>query len=145
MKNIPVIRIVAEKPLKYDTKTVNTPEVAAEILDKFMDERCSTDRENFITMCLDTKNRVVALNIVSTGTLNKTSVHPREVFKPVLLANSAAIILAHNHPSGDVTASKEDVSITTRLDEAGKLLGIQVLDHLIIGNGHMSMKAAGLF
>lgn len=90
------------------------------------------DRECFVALLLDGKNRIVALHLVSQGSLNQSIVHPRETFKAAILANSAAIILAHNHPTGDLTPSSEDIAITRRLKEAGDLLGIRVLDHIII-------------
>lgn len=147
MKHINVVRIqaVKEKSLKYDTKHITGPEVAAGIMGQFIEESCHTDRENFIVMCLDNKNKVTALTLTSTGTLNSTQVHPREVFKSAVLANAASIILAHNHPSGETQPSREDIAITERLVDAGKVMGIAVLDHIIIGdNSHVSFKANGL-
>jgi DNA repair protein RadC len=84
---------------------------------------------------LDRKNRVIGINTVAIGSLTASVVHPREVMKPAILSNAAAIILCHNHPSGDPQPSQEDRVLTQRLVEAGKLLGISVLDHLIIGDG----------
>jgi DNA repair protein RadC len=86
-------------------------------------------------LCLTTKHRVIAYHEVSRGTLDATLVHPREVFKVALLANAAAIILTHNHPSGDPSPSPDDVQLTRRLVEAGVLLGVEVLDHIIVGDG----------
>lgn len=91
------------------------------------------DREVFLVMVLNTKNHVVAVHRCHVGSLNSSIVHPREVFKSAILNNGASIICVHQHPSGDITPSVEDINITRRLDEAGKLLGIQVLDHIIIG------------
>jgi DNA repair protein RadC len=103
------------------------------------------DRENFVVLLLDTKNKVVGINTVSIGTLNSAVVHPREVFKPAILANAASIILAHNHPSGDPAPSKEDVAVSKKLMEAGRLLEIEVLDHIIVGDDcFLSMKQKGL-
>jgi len=93
------------------------------------------DREHFVTILLNQKNRVVGVNTVSIGSLTASVVHPREVFKPAILSNAAAIILAHNHPSGAPQPSQEDRVLTVRLVAAGKLLGISVLDHVIIGDG----------
>lgn len=83
---------------------------------------------------------------ISTGTLNSSLVHPREVFKVVLMANANSVLLYHNHPSGDPTPSKEDLEVTQRIHEAGKVLGIEVMDHIIIGsNGHyVSLKERGI-
>ncbi|MHC9062782.1 JAB domain-containing protein [Nitrospira sp. CMX1] len=92
------------------------------------------DREQFLVCCLDAKNASIGVNIVSIGSLTLSIVHVREVFKSAILLNAAAIIAAHNHPSGDPTPSPEDRTLTTRLREAGDLLGIRLLDHLILGN-----------
>ena len=102
------------------------------------------DREVFLVISLDTKNRVLGLNMVSMGSVSSSPVHPREVFKSAILLNASCIILAHNHPSGDTTPSKDDKVITQRLFEAGKLLGIQVLDHVIVGNKFFSLMENGL-
>lgn len=105
------------------------------------------DREFFLVMLLDGKNRLTGLHIVSEGSLNQSIVHPRETFKAAILSNAAAMILAHNHPSGDTTPSREDLEITRRLREAGDILGIRVLDHVIVdtdtGNS-MSFVQSGL-
>jgi len=106
-----------------------------------------TDREHMLCLLLDGKNRISSITEVSVGSLNQTIVHPREVFKPAILANSAAVILVHNHPSGDPAPSSEDISITRRLREAGEILGIKVLDHIIVGDGtdeYLSFVERGL-
>jgi DNA repair protein RadC len=147
MKHINITRIqaVKDKSISYETNHITSPEVAIGIINKFIQECCHTDRENFIVMCLDTKNKVTAMTLASVGTLNSTNVHPREVFKTAILANSASIILAHNHPSGDSAPSKEDMEVTRRLKEAGKIMGIEILDHIIIGDEKTtSLKANGL-
>ncbi len=85
--------------------------------------------------CLDTKHRVQCIVRITVGTLDATLVHPREVFKPAIIECSASILLSHNHPSGNPTPSREDIQVTDRLTEAGKLIGISVLDHIIHGDG----------
>ena len=92
-------------------------------------------KEHFMTLHLDGKNRIVCMNVVSVGSLNQSIVHPREVFKSACLSNAAAVILVHQHPSGDAAPSREDVEITKRLQEAGEIMGIKVLDHVIVGDG----------
>jgi len=92
------------------------------------------DKEHFIILHLDTRNRVIKDEIVSVGTLNSSVIHPREVFKSAIKESANAIILVHNHPSGDTKPSEEDKTITERLFDAGELLDIKVLDHIIIGN-----------
>lgn len=101
-------------------------------------------KEMFIELCLDTKNQILKEEVISVGSLNANVVHPREVFKLALTESAAHIIVAHNHPSGDPTPSREDIEITKKLVETGNIMGITVLDHVIIGDGrHFSMKEAG--
>lgn len=144
-KRVQVVRVemVKERAVRFATNLVRTPQDAASILACFL---AGVDREHFVLMCLDTKNKVNALNVVSVGTLNGAMVHPREVFKPAILANAAAVILGHNHPSGDTTPSREDKEIVKRLAEVGKILGIEVLDSLVIGDDgdFVSFKEQGL-
>lgn len=103
------------------------------------------DRERFEVVLLDVKSRVIGCEVVSIGHLSGAPVHPREVFKPALEASAAAIVLVHNHPSGDPTPSRDDLAVTERLVQAGKILGIDVLDHLIIGaKQYVSLKQQGL-
>ena len=92
------------------------------------------DREHFLVVGLDAKHRVIGINLVSVGSLSLAIVHPREVFKPLILMNAAAWLCAHNHPSGDATPSTEDRALTKRLRESGELLGLTLLDHLILAN-----------
>ena len=102
------------------------------------------DRENFVVVLLNTKNEVIETPTVSVGTLSASLVHPREVFKPAIRASAASVILAHNHPSGKVEPSREDREVTKRLGEAAGVLGIEVLDHIIVGDGYFSMKEHGM-
>jgi DNA repair protein RadC len=99
-----------------------------------MEEMCYLDREHFRVVLLNTKNQVLAVETISVGGLSSSLVHPREVFKRAIQRSAAALILVHNHPSGDPTPSSEDLEVTKRLQEAGKILGIEVLDHIIIGD-----------
>jgi DNA repair protein RadC len=110
-----------------------------------MEEMRYLDKEYFKIILLNIKNQVIHVEDVSVGSLNSSIVHPREIFKIAIRRSSAALILVHNHPSGDPTPSGEDVEITRRLVESGKLLGIDVLDHVIIGDGrYTSLKEKGL-
>ena len=104
------------------------------------------DREVFGILLVNTRNRVTAMHIVSVGTLSGAFVHPREVFKAAILGNAAAIILFHNHPSGDPDPSREDRELTRRLIDAGRILGIDVLDHVVLGDEgrYFSFKERGL-
>jgi DNA repair protein RadC len=120
---------------------INSPEDVYRLLYPQLREQ---KKEYFITLCLDTKNQIISKEVVSIGSLNANVVHPREVFKAALLASAAHIVVSHNHPSGDPTPSKEDIEITKKLAETGKIMGINVIDHVIIGDGrHFSMKEAG--
>ena len=128
---------------------VRTPEDVA----RLMRDRCRTlDREIFWVLCLDTKNRMKGKpEEVSQGLLDASLVHPREVFRSAVIASTAAAVLVHNHPSGDPSPSAEDVRITRQLIEAGKIMGIKVLDHVIIGTAggtgapdFLSMREGGV-
>ncbi|MEJ2202037.1 MAG: DNA repair protein RadC, partial [Desulfuromonadaceae bacterium] len=102
-------------------------------------------KEVFIALLLDSKNRVLREVKISEGSLTASIVHPREVFAPVIRESAAAVLFVHNHPSGDPTPSREDLEITSRLREAGELMGVRVLDHIIIGNNqYVSFADRGL-
>ena len=121
---------------------VKSPADAANLV---MEDLRHRDKEHFQALFLDTRNRVTAVTTISIGSLSQNVVHPREVFKQAIARSSAAMIVCHNHPSGDLSPSEEDRALTNRLVEAGKLLGIPVLDHIIIGaEGFLSLKERGL-
>jgi DNA repair protein RadC len=116
-------------------------DVVATLGSKFRSE----DREHFLVLLLNARHEVIGKETVSVGSLNASIVHPREVFKPAVLHSAASIVLAHNHPSGDPEPSEEDLSITKRLKEAGELLGIQVLDHVVVASrGIVSLRSRQL-
>ncbi|WP_445475722.1 RadC family protein [Methanococcoides methylutens] len=101
-------------------------------------------KEILTALYLDTKNQILREEVISVGSLNANIVHPREVFKSALMESSASVILTHNHPSGDPSPSREDIAVTEKLVEGGKILGINVLDHVIIGDGrYVSLKEEG--
>ena len=103
-------------------------------------------KEHFVALLLDNRHRLIRLSPIAIGSLSATLVHPRELFKEAIVASAAAVILAHNHPSGDPDPSAHDLEITRRLADAGALLGIEVVDHLIVGAaGVVSLRAAGCF
>lgn len=102
------------------------------IIRKLIATQGQPDREQFCVILLSAKNDIIGLNIVSVGGLMAASVHPREVLKPALISNSAAMILCHNHPSQDVTPSQDDIEVTKRIIQAANIIGIQVHEHLII-------------
>lgn len=106
----------------------------------------ASKKEHFLVFYLDSRNQEIHREIISIGTLNASLVHPREVFEPAVKLLAANIILAHNHPSGDCLASEEDLAVNRRLVEAGRIFGIEVIDHVIVTeNGYMSFKEKGLF
>ncbi len=122
--------------------TVRSPQDAAKLL---MVEMKHLDREYFRIVLLDTKHRVIDTPIISIGNLNSSIVHPRELFKECIRRSCCAVIMVHNHPSGDPEPSSDDLDVTQRIVEAGQLLGINVLDHIIIGdNCFVSLNERGL-
>ena len=125
------IQLVRESSALYETHRVDCPDNAAAIITQYLDH---PDREHLVALLLDVKNNVIGINTVSIGSVTATVVHPREIFKPAILANATGIILAHNHPSGDVTPSKEDDKTTRKINEAGKLMDIPMLDHIIVSH-----------
>jgi DNA repair protein RadC len=92
------------------------------------------DKEHFFTVLFDTRNNLKAVDVISVGTINASLVHPREVYKRAILESAVWLIIAHNHPSGDNEPSEEDLKVTERLVDAGKILGIELLDHIILGS-----------
>lgn len=133
-------RLASLAPL--ERTAVRTPDdVAALLLPRFRYE----SRESFVAVLLSTKNHVLKTPVISVGSLNASIVHPRELFREAINASAAAVIVAHNHPSGDPTPSPEDVSLTRKLVEAGKILDIPVLDHVVLGDGkYVSFKEKGI-
>lgn len=139
--NIVSIKMVKESSFLYQTRQILSPNDAYEMIKEQLE---GLDREQFIVACLNTKNEPTNITVVSVGSLNKAIVHPREVFKTAILSNAASIMAFHNHPSGETTPSQQDIQLTKRLYEAGELLGIKLLDHLIIGDGSFtSLKEKG--
>lgn len=127
---LPQIRIVQNTDLPKG-ETMCSPKEVYELM-RFLEK---ADREMMYALHLDAKSRIIAMELISVGSLNKSIFHPREVFKGAILNNSASIILVHNHPSGDVAPSKEDIKVTRTVINAGELLNIPLLDHVIIGQG----------
>ncbi|KGX93480.1 hypothetical protein N781_10615 [Pontibacillus halophilus JSM 076056 = DSM 19796] len=132
-------RIHSHKVL--DRYIIKSPEDGA---DYVMEEMRHLHQEHFVCLFLNTKNQVLHRQTVFIGSLNASIVHPREIFKEAVKRSTASIIVAHNHPSGDPTPSQEDILVTKRLMECGKMLGIEVLDHLVIGDRKfVSLKEKG--
>ncbi len=125
-----------------DEYKISQPKDAAELL---MESMRYLKQECLKLIMLNTKNIVIAIKDISLGSLNSSIVHPRELFCEAIKKSSNSIIISHNHPSGDPVPSSEDISLTHRIKECGKLLGIELLDHIIIGNGcYISMKEKGI-
>lgn len=145
MKFIPrfEIRLVRDgRVATLEPTIIRRPEDTLPVLEAELSELAY---ERFIALALNTKNHVTAVLPVSSGSLNASIVHPRELFQRAILANAASLILCHNHPSGDPSPSREDLSLTRKLVDAGLLLDIPVLDHLILGYGcYTSFKEKGL-
>ena len=139
------VRLVRSDYVRLDERAkIRSPRDAVNVTGEILK---SSDREQMVAILLDTKNGVNGLHVVSVGDLSSAVVHPREVFKAAILANAASLILAHNHPSGDPTPSPEDIAVTRRIAEAGELLGIELLDHVVVGHGgrFVSLKEKGIF
>ena len=128
---------VGKKPL------VKTPDdVAGLVRSRLKDKK----KEHFLALLLDTRGQLIKVSEISVGSLDSSIVHPREVFKEAISASAASVIFVHNHPSGDPTPSEDDIKLTKRLAEAGEIMGIDVLDHIIIGDKeHLSLKRKDLF
>ena len=114
-----------------DSSSSNAIDTVKKLLGAYFD---SLDCEEFHILCLNTKNAIDAVFKITRGTLDASLVHPRDVFKAAILANASSVILVHNHPSGDSTPSREDIAVTDRLKESGKILGIDILDHIVYGS-----------
>jgi DNA repair protein RadC len=132
-------RVMASRP--HERRQVVSPRDAAEIL---MPEFSARPVEHFGVLLLDTRHRVIRTTVLSIGSLDGASAQPREVFRQALMASAAAVVLFHNHPSGDPQPSGEDVGLTRRMVAAGVLLGIGVIDHVVLGDGrYCSLKESG--
>ncbi|EGT4966896.1 TPA: DNA repair protein RadC [Clostridioides difficile] len=125
------LKLVKESSVLYETRKISNPYDAYRLVKNFL---VDSYREKFVVVCLDTKNQPVSIEIVSIGTVNSAMVHPREVFKVLVLSNASKIICFHNHPSGNTNFSKEDEVITKRLQKCGEILGIELVDHIVVGD-----------
>lgn len=139
--NIVSLKLVKETSLLYKERTVKSPVDSYNLLKYFLEDK---DREHFVVAALDIKNQPVSIHVCHVGSLNACIVHPREVMKSAILSNAASIIVGHNHPSGHTTPSEEDHKVTKRLREAGEIVGIELLDHIIVGtDSYLSFKEKG--
>ena len=139
--NIVSVKLVKESSLLYKERSVKSPKDSYNLLKYFLEDK---DREYFIVAALDIKNQPVSVHVCHVGSLNACIVHPREVMKSAILSNAASIIVGHNHPSGNPAPSEEDHKVTRRLKEAGEIIGIELLDHIIIGtDSYLSFAEKG--
>ena len=136
-----VIKEAGVEYMKEDAPTIRTPADVAEQLIEFND----SETEQFIVMVVNARNKLIVAEVVTSGLADASLVHSREVFRTAVRVNGHGIVLAHNHPSGDVSPSAEDIRITKQMVEAGGIIEIKVLDHVIIGKGkHLSLREEGL-
>ncbi len=132
-----------DSPDSKGKAVIKTPE---DVLGQVRGRLKNKKKEHFITLLLDTRNQLIGVTTVSIGSLDSSIVHPREVFKDAISASAASVIFVHNHPSGDPRPSDDDIKMTKKLVEAGNIIGIEILDHIIVADdSHISMKAKGLF
>ena len=124
--------LVKDATVSFGKECISSSQKAHAVIQKLILTRSQPDRESFVVAMLNAKNDLIGLNVVSMGILSSTLVHPREVLKPAILANAAAIILCHNHPSNILSASEDDLNITRKIIRAADIIGIQVHEHLII-------------
>ncbi|HUI29691.1 MAG TPA: DNA repair protein RadC [Candidatus Acidoferrales bacterium] len=137
------VMLIREKNVPVQEKIIRKPEDAAGIATEYLK---GADREHLVGLYLSTANKLIAIHTISIGILNASLVHPREVFKMAIMVNADSVIVAHNHPSGNLEPSREDIDITKQLKDAGKILDIELRDHLVVsdGCGYMSFKERGL-
>ena len=138
------VKLVKEQGVNYNhNPKVTSPSEVVKVLNTLYDLE-NEPTENMVMLLLDTKYKIIGSTLISKGTVNASLVSPREVFQQALLGNAVSILIAHNHPSGNPTPSNEDVEVTKRLVKGGKLIGVNLLDHIIIGdNKYLSLKEEG--
>jgi DNA repair protein RadC len=141
------ISLVRDERVRFRAQSLDNPSDARRCLQEMIRDMGQADREQFCVLMLNAKNVIIGMNIVSTGGLSSAPVCPKEVLKPAILSNAAALILGHNHPSGDLTPSNADKAITKIIVQAAHIIGITIHEHLIIsmdGDGYYSFAEQGL-
>lgn len=139
------VELVRDSSKLYDVeRAITSPEAVHSVVEAVLGLSKKT-QEHFVVLSLNTKNVVIGVHTLHIGTVNASIVHPRDVFQRAILNNATSIIICHNHPSGDLTPSQEDIAVTKRIQASGDLLGIEMLDHIIIGDGFLSLKEGGHF
>lgn len=129
------VQLVRDREVTLPTEQISCIDHVADLFYEFLGE---PDREHFVVICFDVKKRPIHLELVHIGTLTTAQIHPREILKSAILANAHSMIVCHNHPSGNLTASSPDIDFTKRMKEACDLIGIGLLDHVIVGGGRQS-------
>ena len=136
------VTLVREGSVSNNNNHIRTPEDVVNILSADYDAAVV---EMAQMLALDTKNKIIGIFVISTGSLNASIIHPRDIFQRAILSNAASVILVHNHPSGDPTPSSEDIELTNKLVQVGKMMDIPILDHVVIGEGKfVSLKERGI-
>ena len=135
------VMLIKDSSVPSNKKCIGSPVDVVNVFQTYLE---GADREHFCVAMLDRKGNLLGLNTISIGSISSSIVHPREVFKPAIIIGASSIILCHNHPSGDTTPSNEDIAITRKLIEGGKILNIEILDHVIIGDNYYSMNERGV-
>ena len=123
-------KLIRESSILYEPRVIDSPEKAVKLVKSIIEE---SDREMMVVVNLDTKHQPTELYIAATGSLNSCIIHPREIFKTAIISSSNSILIAHNHPSGNPKPSQEDNAVTERLKSAAEIIGINLIDHIIIG------------
>lgn len=133
------LKLVKEGSFLYNIRKLDSPEAAVQLFREFIG---TPDREVAVLLCVDTRNQPMSVQTISVGSLSSSIMHPREILKLAVLQSAASIIVCHNHPSGDPEPSRDDREVTGRLNEACQILGIQLLDHIILGDDkrYVSLK-----
>ena len=138
--NFYTLKMVKDDSVPYEVPVIKSPAEVYQAAKQLLALH-EKPEEHFCIFCLNTRNKIIGVHTISIGSLNASIVHPREVFKAAMLNNANGIICLHNHPSGDPEPSREDIEITRRLVKVGKIIGIEVIDHVIIGEQkYLSMK-----
>ena len=136
------VTLVREGSVSNNNNHIRTPEDVVNILSADYDAAVV---EMAQMLALDTKNKILGIFVISTGSLNASIIHPRDIFQRAILSNAASVILVHNHPSGDPTPSSEDIELTNKLVQVGKMMDLPILDHVVIGDGKfVSLKERGI-
>lgn len=136
------LKLVKNKAIRWPVRKIQSPRDGHAFFSHLIED---ADREKMLILCMNTKNQPIAYGTVHIGTINSSIMHPREILKFAIMSNAASIMISHNHPSGDPSPSQEDVNVTLRVKEAFDIVGINLLDHIIVGDkSYVSLKNKGI-